>query len=276
MVRKFWWNPFKDGNRFFTPLAWTSLCKPLCDGGLSFRSFQTANEAFIAKLAWWVLFSRDSFCVRILRAKYKMGSKWLDSNPVPSASFSWKGVEKGRGLLSNGACKLVGSGESILIWEDPSVPDLPLFRPQPRNEANLRQSWSMAQLMKPNKSDWDLELLKQVFYDNSVKAIVNIPKWSCEDEDKWIWLKTSNGSLSVKSAYKELSTGGNMDHPNPLLGKIWKTHFHARHKMLLWRLAVGLLPTKDILRFATSLDPICIMCNDHAESAVHLFCECPN
>ena len=129
--------------------------------------------------------------------------------------------------------------------------------------------------MKPDKSNWDMELLKQVFDDNFVKAIVNIPKWSCEDEDKWIWLKTSNGSLSVKSAYKELSTGGNMDHPNPLLGKIWKTHLHACHKMLLWRLAAGFLPTKDILRFATSLDPICIMCNDHAKSAVHLFCECP-
>jgi hypothetical protein len=115
MVRKFWWNPSKDGNRFFTPLAWTSLCKPICDGGLGFRFFQTANEAFIAKLAWWVLSSWDSFCVRILRAKYKVGSKWLDSNPVPSTSFSWKGVEKSRGLLSNGACKLVGSDESILI-----------------------------------------------------------------------------------------------------------------------------------------------------------------
>ena len=89
--------------------------------------------------------------------------------------------------------------------------------------------------MKPDKSNWDMELLKQVFDDNFVKAIVNIPKWSCEDEDKWIWLKSSNGSLSVKSAYKELSTGSNMDHHNPLLGKIWKTHLHACHKMFLWK-----------------------------------------
>ena len=94
VVRKFWWNPSKDGNSFFTPLAWTSLCKPLCDGGLGFHSFQTANEVFIVKLAWWVLSNRDSFCVRILRAKYKVGFKWLNSNPVPSDSFSWKGVEK--------------------------------------------------------------------------------------------------------------------------------------------------------------------------------------
>ena len=108
-----------------------------------------------------------------------------------------------------------------------------------------------------------------------MKVIVNIPKGSCEDEDKWIWLKSSNGSLSVKSAYKELSIGSNMDHHNPLSGKIWKTHLHACHKMFLWRLAAGLLPTKDILRFATSLDPICIMFNGHAESAVHLFWECP-
>jgi hypothetical protein len=78
MVRKFWWSLRKDGNKFFSPMAWLDICKPLVDRGLGFRSFESFNEAMIAKLAWWVLSRRDSFCVRVLRSKYKVGSNWLN------------------------------------------------------------------------------------------------------------------------------------------------------------------------------------------------------
>jgi hypothetical protein len=48
-----------------------------CEGGLGFRLFESFNEAMIAKLAWWVLSGRDSLCVKVLRAKYKVGNSWL-------------------------------------------------------------------------------------------------------------------------------------------------------------------------------------------------------
>ena len=168
VVKKFWWNPSKDGSRFFTPMAWKKLCKPLCDRGLGFRSFQTTNKTLIAKLAWWVLSSWDSFYIKVLRVKYKVGPKWLDSSLALNASFSWRGLKSSKTLLYNGACKLVGSGENILVWEDLWVPDLPAFRPHPKNELVLKLSWSVAHFMKPDKSDWDINLLKQVFDDLSV------------------------------------------------------------------------------------------------------------
>jgi hypothetical protein len=55
VVRKFWWSPRKEGNKCYSPLAWSELCKPLSFGGLGFQSFENFNEAMIAKLAWWVL-----------------------------------------------------------------------------------------------------------------------------------------------------------------------------------------------------------------------------
>jgi hypothetical protein len=71
----------------------------------------------IAKLAWWVLSERDSFCVKVLRAKYKVGNHWLHDSPASSASFSWRGIERSRNLLAKAACRLEGLDESILVWE---------------------------------------------------------------------------------------------------------------------------------------------------------------
>jgi hypothetical protein len=131
LVQKFWWNPRNDGIKFATPKAWVDLCKPLSEGGLSFQAFESFNEVMIAKLAWWVLSRRDSFCVQVLRAKYKVGCNWLLKNPSKNASFVWRGIEGARSLLAQGACRLVGSGNDIVVWRDPWIPDLPNFIPPP-------------------------------------------------------------------------------------------------------------------------------------------------
>ena len=31
----------------------------------------------IAEFAWWILSDKDSFCIEIVRAKYRVGSNWL-------------------------------------------------------------------------------------------------------------------------------------------------------------------------------------------------------
>ena len=87
------------------------------------------NEAMIAKLAWWVLSGRDSFYIKVLRAKYKVDSKWLQARPARVASFTWRGLEGVKHILANGACMLVGSGNKILVWRDPWILDMNSFLP---------------------------------------------------------------------------------------------------------------------------------------------------
>ncbi len=118
-------------------------------------------------------------------------------------------------------------------------------------------------------------VLKNLFEKVSVQAILNIPRWSTDHPDRWIWVKTSNGAFSVKLAFKEASKEIQPSLVDPILGKIWKTHLHERLKLLIWRIAAGLLPTKDsIARFAPSVNQTCVLCEHQNESIMHLFWHC--
>jgi hypothetical protein len=60
-----------------------------------------------------------------LRSKYKVSAEWLSDEPVKRASKTWKAIERMKEWINNGACFLVGDGESIDIWKEPWVPWLP-------------------------------------------------------------------------------------------------------------------------------------------------------
>ena len=60
-------------------------------------------------------------------------------------------------------------------------------------------------------------------------------------------MKTPSGELFVKSAFKEILEESHAPLAIPVLGRIWKTRLHERLKLLLWRVAAGLLPIKDSL-----------------------------
>uniref|UniRef100_A0A2N9I0I1 Reverse transcriptase Ty1/copia-type domain-containing protein n=1 Tax=Fagus sylvatica TaxID=28930 RepID=A0A2N9I0I1_FAGSY len=256
------------------------LPKKLCNeldgvGGLGFRSYESFNVAMIAKLAWWVLSGRDSFCVKVLKAKYHVGSNWLDSPPPKSASFVWRGIEGAKSLLARGACKLVGFGDSILVWNEPWILGLPDFKPVPKASLDIIPCLTVAQLMNEAKSQWNQNMLSSLFDQDTILAIQNIPRWRVNQQDRWKWLKTYTGEFSVKSAFREACQVDQGIEVNAVMKRIWQTQLHQRLKMLLWRIAVGVLPTGDsLIRFLPNLEISCPFCNVCDESVIHLFWEC--
>ena len=86
MLKKFWWSPSKNSNRYFTPLAWDNLCQSKYLGGLGFRHFSNINMALLSKVAWWILNQSNRPCVPALIAKYKVRRNWLNAEPSKKAS----------------------------------------------------------------------------------------------------------------------------------------------------------------------------------------------
>ena len=201
IVRRFWWNPKSDKGTYSSPIAWVSLCWPLKEGGLGFRKFWEFNQALLAKLAWWLLEGRDCLCINLFRAKYKVRSNWLNHKASGSISLIWKSLEGIKQLIAQGVCMLIGSRDSVRIWEDPWIPNLPHFWPNLRENASMDGALVVSRLLDHNRTRWDFSKLRALFDDTTVASICRIPLPLNVRSNKWIWTKTVYGELSVKSAY---------------------------------------------------------------------------
>ena len=74
------------------------------------------------------------------------------------------------------ACKLVGSGDSILVWSEPWVPGLTDFKPLPKASLEEIPCLAVSQLMNQAKTDLNMGTLISLFDSNTIQAIQNIPK----------------------------------------------------------------------------------------------------
>ena len=89
--------------------------------------------------------------------------------------------------------------------------------------------------------------LNYFFEELVVELILSIPIPVFQKEDCWAWTTSNSGLFSVKSAYWLLRVESLPSNIDVVRGQIWKTKIHERFKMLLWRIAINLLPSKEII-----------------------------
>ena len=274
VVRRFQWNPKTESDHFLTPSAWSTLCRSQKEGGLGFRNFWDFNRAILSKLAWWILPGKSCLCVNVLKAKCKVRHNWLNHYFLGKAFPVQKSLLGDKHLISKAACMLVEDGNSIRIWEDPQVPDLQGFIPTPKNGVDLNGILLVSQLFNFDFFGQDVHKLNWWFENSAVGLILKIPIFPTSNKDQWAQTYTSFGELSVKSAYWRCreSMQHNID---PFWNCIWKAKLHDKHKMMIWRIAAGCLPTKDKLRrFVDIGDVYCPLCRLETKTSLHLFALC--
>ena len=133
----------------------------------------------------------------------------------------------------------------------------------------------VSQLFNSNLFGWDVHKLNWWFESSTVDLILKIPIFPTNYKDQWAWTYTSLGDLSVKSVYWCCRESAQQN-VAPFWSCIWKANLHERHKMMIWRITAGGLPTKDKLSmFVDATDTYCPLYKLETETSLHLFALCP-
>jgi|UPI0001A83224 hypothetical protein len=93
----------------------------------------------------------------------------------------------------------IGDGRDIKIWSDPWIPRGTLRRPTTTRRGNILTY--VADLIDPASGSWDVELVKDVFWEEDADIILALPVH--EGRDNFLaWHFNEHGIFCVKSAYK--------------------------------------------------------------------------
>ncbi|GAV68542.1 hypothetical protein CFOL_v3_12045 [Cephalotus follicularis] len=113
VLRKFLWGSHVRGK-----VKWSSLCKPLKEGGLGIKDLKTRNKALLLKQVWNVL-TDQSFWARWCHAYLiKQSNFW--SIPLHGLhSWSWRQILLLIPLAKENLVYRYGRGDKFSLWFDP-------------------------------------------------------------------------------------------------------------------------------------------------------------
>uniref|UniRef100_A0A7N2N103 Reverse transcriptase zinc-binding domain-containing protein n=1 Tax=Quercus lobata TaxID=97700 RepID=A0A7N2N103_QUELO len=98
-----------------------------------------------------------------------------------------------------------------------------------------------------SKAVWRFLVDKDSLCVQSAKAIRSLPFRPGLTKDNWIWVKSSSGNFSFKSAYWFRSGSSINEKAGGIWAKLWKLNIHERIQTTLWRNAANVIPTRDKL-----------------------------
>ena len=174
LTKHFLWKPINQDGKFLALKSWDELCYPKAKGGLGFKKATVFNNAFLAKLAWMIVSKRDSLCMSLLRAKYKVRQGWLYANRLKIYSPIWKAIEDTKSIIVKGACYQLGDGSSINVWNDPWVSWLQNFKPKPRLDPIAETPLMESQLIDHDLHTWNTNLVNHIFDAEFAQTILSI------------------------------------------------------------------------------------------------------
>ena len=127
-------------------------------------------------------------------------------------------------------------------------------------------------------------MIKEIFNEDDVVKICNLPINPTQQDDKLAWVSTSTGVFSVRSAYhmeKERLRQCIGESTTTYLHceiwrEIWRLRIPGTHRMFIWRACNNLLPTKENL-FSRHLilNPLYPICEREVETVTHILWNCP-
>ena len=221
-------------------LAWWKMCIPEKFGGMGFRDIHCFNLALLAKQAWRLIENPDSLYATVLRARYFPSGDLLNAELKKGSSFTWQSIWAGISTLKRGHIWRVGDGTNIDIWKDEWIPNSASRKVITRRGQNIFSR--VSDLIDPITNHWDVDLVRQTFWQVDVQRILAIPLSSSGMQDFVAWNLTRTNTFSVRSAYYaewEGQYGQRLNRgyqafgikPHPIWDKIWGLKVPAKVKI---------------------------------------------
>ncbi|KAM1382747.1 hypothetical protein ACFX2F_035175 [Malus domestica] len=93
MVAKFWWGR-ESGKRRIHWVQRRRMCKPKCEGGLSFKNLYAFNLALLAKQGRRFFQQPTSLAGRVFKARYFPNSDFMQATVKTNAFYYWRSLAK--------------------------------------------------------------------------------------------------------------------------------------------------------------------------------------
>jgi hypothetical protein len=280
-------------------INWDQICLPKIKGGLGIKNLELFNLALLSKWKWRLISENDALWSDLLRFRYgHLPSLVLGNDPIilgSKDSIWWKDINgRSRGLEDwfrpNVACN-IGNGNEIAFWqckwfgnqpfkdlypnlyEKEVVQNVKVVERFPSEGMNGMWAWHWNSLLT-NEELQQVNSLMELFVGLSLHH--NHP-------DSWKWIPGATGVFSVKSCYDFLLDNNQVVVFDPamldLFKNLWRNDSPSKVLIFGWRLLLDRLPTKSALHrrgiLFNSQDLLCVLCLQHVEDCVHLFCHCP-
>ncbi|KAL0373090.1 UNVERIFIED_CONTAM: hypothetical protein Scaly_0990600 [Sesamum calycinum] len=137
-------------------------------------------------------------------------------------------------------------------------------------------------LIDATTKEWNHGLLRELFWQEDINAILAIPLSLIDVEDFFIWHHTPNGLFSVRSAYhvalslahQPLPSSSNL--ASPVWKTIWKANVPSKIRVFIRKVAHNALPAGRNLLQKLRFEPLaCPLCCSEDEDVEHVFLRCP-
>ncbi|CAN1787360.1 Putative ribonuclease H protein At1g65750 [Linum perenne] len=245
---------------------------------MGFKNLRGFNLALLAKQCWNLQTNPDALVSRIYKAKYYPRTSFLEAVKGENPSLVWQSLWNAQKVVRQGIRWRIGDGSTIRVWDDPWINDdaSRFVTTEPMVEMT---DLKVNELWIPGTKQWDVELIEELFNDRDAKAITEIPLNGNHTPDAPIWHFGKDGALTVRSAYRVWEnhlSNVNTHHVEGPWIDLWKLHTPARAKIMAWRLARDIVPTRETLRRRhIEVAGGCGLCDHDSEWVKHLFLECP-
>nr|XP_016444849.1 PREDICTED: uncharacterized protein LOC107770100 [Nicotiana tabacum] len=247
--------------------SWNTLCMPVGEGGIGFRSLHDVAKALFSKL-WWNFRTKPSLWSSFVYQKY---CKKLNSIIVPwkRGSHIWRKMLECRDLIEHQIFWQTKRGSSLFWFENwTGLGALYFLVPQDFgidetvhnvHDVTLDGEWDVDRLFEMLPEDLAVHILEKI-KPPSPQQVLDMP----------CWMQETREYFSVKSAwdYKR-----RRDEPRTAYMMIWVKGLPFKISFFIWKVWKAKLPLNDFLKRVGYCMPskywCCVQPNE--ESLQHLF-----